>query len=310
MKNNRGFTLVELLVVIAIIGILVGMLLPAVQQVREAARRIQCANQCRQMGLAIMNYESAHMHFPSGWTAGENNALASTGWGWSAQVLPFLDQTNVSQGIDYSLAIDEEVNHDIIQSPMEIFLCPSDPTVDVLLNLNVHIEHGEHDHDDDDDHDHLIALQDDDHDDDHDHDHELWASRSNYSGCFGSSEIDDSPLNGNGIFYGNSRVTFGQISDGSSNTIMIGERLNTLGPISWVGVVPEVDEPFARIVAITDHSPNDPEMHFEDFRSGHGSGVNVTLADGSTHFIANTIEESVYQAYGTRAGGETDTFNQ
>jgi prepilin-type processing-associated H-X9-DG protein len=116
-------------------------------------------------------------------------------------------------------------------------------------------------------------------------------------------------LDSNGIFFGNSRIGFGEISDGSSNTIMIGERLNTLGTISWVGVVSEVDEPFARIVAITDHAPNDPEMHFDDFRSAHTGGVNVTLADGSTHFVSNSVDETVYQAYGSRNGGEVGTLD-
>lgn len=300
MNTKKGFTLVELLVVIAIIGILVGMLLPAVQQVREAARRTQCANQCRQMGLAVMNYESAHMHFPPGWsTNSPMDPLSAPGWGWSAHVLPFLDQGNVAENIDYRTSIEDHDHEVIIQSEMEVFLCPSDPTVDTIVNLDTHIEHGDHDHD----HDHLVAYvgSDDDH-------HELLVSRSNYSGAFGSNEIEDSPLDGNGIFFANSRVRFGDIRDGSSNTIMIGERLNTLGPISWVGVVADVDEPFARIVAITDHAPNDPSMHFEDFRSGHIGGINVTLADGSTHFVANTIDESAYRAFGSRAGGEIATL--
>ena len=291
-SSKHGFTLVELLVVIAIIGILIGMLLPAVQNVREAARRTQCANNCRQLGLAVMNYESANMKFPPGWSTGiANDPLAEPGWGWSAHVLPFLDQKNVHDRIDFTVAIDDHDHEDVIQTTMSVFICPSDPS-ETLLNLDEHVDHGDHDH--------LVLVPP---QDDHDHE-ELFVSRSNYSGCFGNTEIEDSPLAGNGIFFANSRVRFGDIKDGTSNTIMIGERLNLLGPISWVGMVPEVDEPMARIVAITDHAPNDSHMHFEDFRGEHPGGINVTLADGSTHFVSDSIDEVLYQGLGSRNGGE------
>lgn len=294
--NKSAFTLVELLVVIAIIGILIGMLLPAVQSVREAARRIQCANNCRQIGLAALNYESAHMHFPAGWTTGvDSDPLAEPGWGWSALLLPYMEQNNVFDLIDFSIAIDDSSHANVIQSRLPVFICPSDPS-EQILNLDAHVEH------DDDDDDHLVA-----HEDDHAHG-ELWVSRSNYSGCFGNVDIEDTPLRGNGVFFANSEVTFGQMTDGSSNTIMVGERLNLLGPISWVGMVPEVEEPYARIVAVTDHAPNDEHMHFADFRSEHTGGVNVTLGDGSTHFVSDTISEIVYQALGSRNGAEVATI--
>jgi prepilin-type N-terminal cleavage/methylation domain-containing protein len=299
-KKNSAFTLVELLVVIAIIGILIGMLLPAVQSVREAARRIQCANNCRQLGLAALNYESAHMHFPPGWSTGIADApLAEPGWGWSAHLLPYMEQSNVFNSINLSIAIDDHLHEDIIQSRMPVFICPSDPTEEIV-NLDQHIEHDD-DHDDD----HFRHANPD--EDDHSHG-ELLVSRSNYSGCFGNLEIEDAPLNGNGIFFANSEVTFGEIVDGSSNTIMVAERTNRLGPISWVGMVPEVEEPFARIVAVTDHAPNDHHMHFEDFRSEHTGGINVTLGDGSTHFVADSIDEVAYQALGSRSGGELSSI--
>ena len=106
VRIRRGFTLVELLVVIAIIGILIGMLLPAVQMVREAARRTQCANNCRQMGLAVLNYESANMVFPPGWATGTiNDPLDEPGWGWAVPALPFMEQGNVFDQIDQTVAI-------------------------------------------------------------------------------------------------------------------------------------------------------------------------------------------------------------
>lgn len=299
-KNERnGFTLVELLVVIAIIGILIGMLLPAVQQVREAARRTTCANNSRQQGLAIMNYESAFQTLPPGWVTG-NPMIANSepGWGWSAYILPFMEQNNLYNQIDFRLAIDNEFHEHTIETVIPSYQCPSE-VADEVVNLADHVEH-DHDHDDDHDDDHDLRLK----DDDHDHGEELWVSRSNYSGVFGSSEIGDSPLLGNGLFHGNSRVKMGDITDGTSNTLMIGERINLLGSVSWVGMCPEVDEPFARIVGAACHAPNDPAGHFDDFRSYHPQGINVTLGDGSIHFVAQSIDEVVFRQLATRAGAE------
>lgn len=289
MKNRNAFTLVELLVVIAIIGILIGMLLPAVQQVREAARRTHCRNNIRQMALGIMNYEGTMKRYPAGWTTFDASMpVSEPGWGWSAEILPFMEGQNVHDRIDFSVAIDDHMHEDIIQSSLPIFLCPSDPA-DRLLNLDTHIEH---DHD---------SLR---HDGPEDTHGSLIVGRSNYSGVFGSTEIEDNPSGGNGAFFANSRVRHADFKDGTSNTFIVGERTNELGPISWVGVVPEVDEPLARIVGAADHAPNDREGHFEDFRSHHPGGINVVLGDGSAHFIASTIDESVFQALSTLDGGE------
>ena len=290
---KRGFTLVELLVVIAIIGILIGMLLPAVQQVRESARRIQCANNIRQITLAAMNYESANMRFPPGWQSNASSITSGPGWAWSTELLPQLEQENLASQIDFRLPVLDDTNFAPTQQAISVFLCPSDPDPEVLnfgSSISDPVGSGSGTRPSDDDSD------------------QVFLSRSNYSGVFGNIEIEDDPFNGNGIFFGNSRIGFQEIRDGSSNTIMFGERRNDLGGVTWVGVIAGIDEPFARVVGATDHSPNDSGDGFEDFRSYHPGGINVGLADGSTQFISDDISETNFQGLGSRAGGEVANF--
>lgn len=139
-NNHRAFTLVELLVVIAIIGILIGMLLPAVQSVREAARRISCANNVRQMGLATMNYESAHMAFPATWAvAGDPITGSVDGWSVQGQILPFLEQGNLYAEIDFDLSyVASTINIDgtsqrLSSVRVPVYLCPSETRDELRL---------------------------------------------------------------------------------------------------------------------------------------------------------------------------------
>ena len=291
-QRHRGFTLVELLVVIAIIGILIGMLLPAVQQVREAARRIQCANNTRQLGLSVLNYESAHMQFPPGWDS-QSDTDSTPGWGWSAIVLPFVEQNNLASQIDFRSSITAPVNASVLEEVVDICLCPSDPSPEIAelgQATSVGSAGGSGTRNPTTGGDALMV------------------SRSNYSGVFGNLEVNDDPFAGNGIFFGNSQIGFRSISDGASNTMMIGERRNDLGAVTWLGVIEGVDEPFARIVGAADHAPNDSGDGFEDFRSYHTGGVNMGFADGSTQFISDSISQTVFQALGSRNGGEVTSF--
>lgn len=288
-KPLRGFTLVELLVVIAIIGILVGLLLPAVQAAREAARRMQCSNNVRQLGLAVHNYESANRRIPSGWIA--NNAHGEPGWGWAAALLPFMEASNLHNQIDFRVPIEDPIHAQVRVTVVPTFICPSDTGPDLFE----------------------IAAG-----DGHDHEHEHAAlegvddapeklfklSKSNLIGMFGTFELEDAPYNGDGMFYGNSRIKFRDVTDGLSNTLMVGERCSRLGGSLWQGNIPEATEPHARILGVADHGPNDAHAHFEDFSSYHTGGVNFMRADVSVTFLSNSIDLRVYQAMATRAGGE------
>ena len=221
---RTAFTLVELLVVIAIIGILIGMLLPAVQQVREAARRTACMNNARQLTLAMLNYESAYQLFPTGVShtdAGNargapviprpSNPNRSREQGWGMIILPFMEQNNL-----YDLLKNETNNWDdswylkldangqpLASNIIPAFICPSDASKDGDRNQSFT-------------HKDCVAAGLD------------FYGKSNYVGAVGGCNFTDSirpqHMSTWGIFARNSRTGFGQISDGSSNVIALGER--------------------------------------------------------------------------------------
>jgi len=196
-----GFTLVELLVVIAIIGVLVGLLLPAVQSAREAARRAQCMNNVRQIGLAVTNYESAMRRFPSGWVDWRQST--QPGWSVSQALLPYMEQSNISNRLDTNFPIDASVNAPYLQTVIPSFLCPSDPGLSIFelggdTGVDEDAEEGHPGHN--------IDLG-----------PKLFRiAKSNYVGVFGTLEIDDVPYRGDGVFFGNSSIRMRDMVDGVS----------------------------------------------------------------------------------------------
>lgn len=283
--KKSGFTLVELLVVIAIIGILVGMLFPAIQAVREAARRSSCLNNIRQIGIALHNYESAHKKLPPGWVS--DAVVGEPGWGWASFIMTEIEETNLKDQIHFGVAISDPIHDVIRQTSLNIHLCPSDPTP-AFVNLH---EIEEHEHA-------MMPLH------EGGAEEEFTVPRGNYSGVFGTTEIYDNPANGNGVFFHQSRIRFADIKDGLSNTLMVGERNSDLGSVTWLGVVPDVEDAVSRILGSCDHTPNHANRHFEDFGSSHTSGANFVSADCSTRLISDQIDLAVYQALCTRRGGD------
>ena len=182
--SKQGFTLVELLVVIAIIAILLGMLLPAVQQVREAARRTECLNNLRQVGLSAFNYESAHMHFPSGIYDDDDDHRACLKNGL-IELTPFLESSPLYSMYNQSLPWSDPANLPVAQYEVSFFQCPSAGG----------------------------AVED---------DGGLVGARGDYGFCMGETSwlSTDMP---SGIFGINSSTKFADIPDGSSNTILTGE---------------------------------------------------------------------------------------
>jgi prepilin-type N-terminal cleavage/methylation domain-containing protein/prepilin-type processing-associated H-X9-DG protein len=289
MRAKRGFTLVELLVVIAIIGILVALLLPAVQAAREAARRTSCFNNLKQVGIAIHNYHDTYRTIPAGWIGqevpgGRPLAEGTPGWGWAAMLLPFLEEENVKERlIDFRLSIDDPVHDPVRVFPLKLYRCPSDTGPEKFLmpsESDPNTPLGE------------IAT-------------------ANYVGVFGTLELEDCEglapgmiCRGDGVFYHHSGTRFAHILDGLSNTLMVGERSFRRGGSTWLGVVPEAEEALARSLGIADHAPNAKGGHLDDFSSEHPAGTNFLFSDGSVHLITETIELHVYRGLATRMGGE------
>ncbi len=270
---RKAFTLVELLVVIAIVGILVALLLPAVQAAREAARRMECSNNLKQAALALHNYHDVYKQLPAGWTA--DPTTGQPGWGWGTHLLPFIEQSALYDRIDVRVSLADPVHQAPRETMLSFFRCPSDARSEPLVILS------------DDAGSPLLAV-----------------ARANIVGVFGAGEIEDAPLAGDGAFYQNSRTRFADIVDGLSNTLILGERSSKIDGSTWTGVVDGAAEAMARVVGSADHAPNDPHAHFEDFSSYHPTGAHFVRADGSVRLIADTISLSVYRALATRAGGE------
>ncbi|MGC1275404.1 MAG: DUF1559 domain-containing protein [Planctomycetaceae bacterium] len=306
---RRGFTLIELLVVIAIIAVLIALLLPAVQQAREAARRSQCLNNLKQIGLALHNYHDTHRTFPPGWVGADPATGApvvegQNGFGWAAMMLPFVEQTNLYDQFHFERSIVDDVvgpptNKSLLATKLTVFECPSDSHPDTF---DIEPEGGGA----------PIAT----------------LAVSNYVGLFGFEYVGALPdpshdrdlhvceelapgqqCSGDGVLFHNSKVTLGHITDGTSNTIMVGERASQVLPnvepfySTWVGVVPEGDEALERILGSTDHAPNGGH-HAEDFSSEHTGGAHFILGDGHAKFISENVDLFVFRALGTRSGGE------
>lgn len=290
--SSGGFTLVELLVVIAIIGILVALLLPAVQAAREASRRMSCQNNLHQIGVALQNFHSEREHLPSGWRSRVDH---HPGWGWASMILTQMEQSANYESIDYDVSV-ADLRHDRARLlVVPTYMCPSDD-LESIFGIAAGDEHDHDEHDVDDD----------------EHGHEQGANiddgpvlfeigKSNYVGVYGTKDIHDDLFGGDGLFYANSRHRFRDIQDGLSQTLMVGERNSRLGGSVWHGYVHGANEPAARIVGVADHGPNDPVGHFEDFSSHHVGGAQFVLADASVQMLSDSIDLRVYHALATRS---------
>ena len=330
--TRRGFTLIELLVVIAIIGILIGLLLPAVQKVRDAAARIKCTNNLKQIGLALHSYHDANNRFPPGYVdlntdpnSTPDNDLGP-GWGWATFLLPYLEQDNVYKQINLSVTVGTGVNAAISQYPLTIFQCPADPLQDAFPVYDSSFSAP------------VTKLA-----------HSNYVGCNGWEECFNGAGGNPQPgpgadglagvfgPGGAGLFYRNSKNTFASIVDGTSNTIAAGERSSNHSPSTWTGAFPggrcpawmavvppavyapppgppydnaDFGEAFVLAHCNATHLPSAdfPIYDPDTFYSMHtGNGANFLFVDGSVHYLTSGINPVTYQALGTIAGGEVAT---
>jgi prepilin-type N-terminal cleavage/methylation domain-containing protein/prepilin-type processing-associated H-X9-DG protein len=310
----RGFTLVELLVVIAIIGVLVGLLLPAVQAAREAARRASCQNNFRQIGIASHNYHDVHLAFPPGWIEMPN--VDEETWGWSAMLLPFIEQDNLHKELGVtrgSLMARMAANtsgtpptqiYPDTRTVLKVFICPTDTGHNAgLSHNNRSFRTGVG----------YTAAG-------FTTDAQCIAGHSNYIGVQGHRDVGNAGQN-TGVFYGNSRVSIADIVDGTSNTIMVGERqtFECFGA-TWLGVENTGGQGLRGFQMVVGHSrpkmnedqiaPNTDDVGCrEGFSSLHPGGAQFLFADSSVRFISQTIGHNWYTAGVDLNGSIADSRN-
>ena len=314
MKRRRGFTLVELLVVIAIIGILVGLLLPAVQAAREAARRMQCSNNVKQVGLACHNYESAFRSLPAGgivsYTPAAQAALTATNFcttgldrtqaPWTVLILPFVEETNLYNQFDFrrrftgsSNIPGDAPNAALFATNMKKFQCPSDPNSESTVN------------------------------------------NSNYLGVQGggpptgvggppcSTSAGQRVFFQNGVIFANSKTRFADITDGTTNVFLIGEsrympvpRMRTDGfHAGWASSL-KADSGFAvpltfAAAVLQINAQKECGVGLGDcfnfvsrlFGSRHPGGCQFGLCDGSVQFVSQSIDINTYRQTAIRNDG-------
>ncbi|HZN36063.1 MAG TPA: DUF1559 domain-containing protein [Pirellulaceae bacterium] len=284
--RRRGFTLVELLVAIAIIGGLLAILLPAVQRAREAARAARCKNSLKQIGLALHNYHDIYLRLPMGSSRADDGS-----WGFLLALMPQLDNAPAHNLVDFSNDCCAEIMQRQDTSPPRpdpasvfypVLACTSDPHIRKLHTSGGGVS--------------------------------LPCGRlypASYLGVSGSeSAFGGGTTSGDGLLYSLSRVRLAEVQDGTSNTMIVGERgLPSDLVLGWVICGGTDGDQYLGAEFPPASGKNAPwtDGLAHGFWSWHPGGVHFVFADGSVHLLANTIDPALYQALATRSGGEVVT---
>ncbi len=302
-SRRTGFTLVELLVVIAIIGILVALLLPAVQAAREAARRMQCQNNMKQLGLALHNYHTANNKFPP---AGfyDGGSLTGSTLSWHCALLPFIEQGNLYDELDHAGPYGSTQNRTAALNKVEAFLCPSfstdrsvlfekfGSTGDQVSGQNVYTTH-------------YYGV--------------LGPEGTNAeSGAGYNSEVVGTCggyARGDTLLNAGAGITIDEIRDGTRNTFLLGDiaGAGTFNYRSWARGTSEGScrasssaKNVEYAIGIFAYEVFNVEFNDVSFGSSHPGGCLFAYGDGSVHFVSETVDLGVYKATASRAGGEVN----
>jgi prepilin-type N-terminal cleavage/methylation domain-containing protein/prepilin-type processing-associated H-X9-DG protein len=296
MKRRSGFTLIELLVVIAIIAVLIGLLVPAVQRVREAASRLKCENNLHQIGLALHSYHDRTGTFPPGYLSqvASDNSDLGPGWGWGALLLDDVEQGNLQRRIRFDLQISDPANAAVRVTPIPLYVCPSEPKFGTFTVVDANGGP-------------ICSV-----------------ARGSYTAMNGILGVSGDAWDNNGAFLRNQGLRVAQIQDGLSQTLFIGERATSMSSSTWTGAVANGVVPAVRYTDVgdqlanaelasalvlshgsRDHLPNNPLVFDADATSSfHIGGVNFLYGDGSVRTINNSIGGATYEALLTRANGD------
>ena len=281
--SPRGFTLVELLVVITIIGILIALLLPAVQAAREAARRASCLNNLVQLGIALQNYESAHSVLPPGVVDKQgpiHNEPKGYQMSWLVQLLPYIEESVTFQHIDFSVGVYDKKNAAVRAISLQFLVCP---TCGLRRNPpNTPAGAG------------------------------TWTV-SNYAGCHHGVEapID---VNNDGVLFLNSHIGQKDVTDGTTHTIYVGEKLSDEQDLGWMsgtratlrntGTPPGSESSRTELRADGKPQPPANDLTVGGFESWHAGCCNFLFGDGRTTSISDSVDSKVFQQLGSRADGQ------
>lgn len=284
IRKNPGFTLIELLVVIAILGVLMALLMPAVNSAREAARRTVCQNNLKQMGIALNAFNTASGKFPWGGYKHPNILLngvkvdgeSARGFAWSVYILPELEQQGLYDRIDFDTMYSMGVNDELAQTRLPAFVCPSSKKTEPE-EATVYIASGK-----------SVRTK------------RATYGLSHYGGIYGeriawpgrTTPIPNNPPRGTLLY--DRQVTARDIRDGLTHTLMVGEDTHW-NDGQWISSLNVMDQCGAI---------NDPAITENEIRSDHSGGANVVFADGHVDFLANQLPLEILAALCTRAGGE------
>jgi len=325
-QPRLAFTLIELLVVMAIIAVLIGLLLPAVQKVREAAARMQCQNHLKQIGLALHNFHSSEGRLPPGFVTATHpgnvnwRSLTTTipshfepGWSFFFFLLPYIEQENLFRQINPALPILHPGNAlaRTEAALVRLYVCPSD-TAPKLVEV---WDFGESSSATTLSGSGVVLCR---------------APVSSYTGVLGTNDHEENGLF-NGTFFRNSRVRLEDITDGTSNTVCIGERMSRMAEATWLGSITGSEVVHAEgwwqrmgyphrsfnyrpaNLHVTCHirssKPNVLSNSPSGFMSPHSNGCNFLNADGSVRLISDSVDLNTFRALATRDGGEIVSGN-